>query len=163
MYRFLFTAAVLGLAAGPMQAATPWTHCVAEAEDSASRHYYFFLDGGAQIKRVRWVRNGGCCNRPEVTDYNLDVPRQSGAIQVRHLTGERQDILQLATGGNAPLTLEREYVVTLPVRGPDPVEPAITLDRQQTTDLYNLVSILAGERPERPPEGCQPIEREMEP
>ncbi|MGY0613041.1 MULTISPECIES: hypothetical protein [unclassified Luteimonas] len=136
---------------------------MAEAEDSAGRHYYFFLDGGARIDRVRWVRNGGCCNRPEVTDYNLHVPRQSGAIQVRHLTGERQDILQLATGEDAALTLEREYVVTLPVRGPDPVKPTVALDRQQSSDLYNLVAILARERPERPPEGCQSMEREMEP
>lgn len=160
MYRSLFMAAAL--AAAPAQAADPWTHCLAEAEDAASRHYYFFLERGARVERVRWVRNGGCCNPPEVTDYNLLGPPQSGAIQVRHLTGERRDILDLVTGEDAPLALDREYVVHLTARSPETSGEPVTLDRQQSTDLYNLVSILSGERPDRPPEGCRPIEREMD-
>lgn len=162
MYRSLLMAAALGLTAVPVQAANPWTHCIAEGEDATSRHYYFFLESGTRIERVRWVWNGGCCNPPEVTDYNLVVPRQPGAIQVRHMTGERPDILGLVTGEDAPLTLDREYVVHLTARSSETSGEPVTLDRRQSTDLYNLVSILSGERPERPPEGCQPIEPEAE-
>lgn len=82
---------------------------------------------------------------------------------MRHLTGERQDIPELVVGRDTPLELEHEYTVTLPARTPEAAETAVTLDRQQATDLYNLIHVLAGERPERPIDGCPSIERDMEP
>ena len=162
MYRSLFIAVVLGLAVGPSQAANAWTHCFAEGEDASSRHYYFFLDSGARTERVRWVWNGGCCNPPEVTDYNMHMPGQPGAIRVRHLTGERRDILNLVTGGETPLSLDREYLLALPARSPETAKTPVTLDRQQSTDLYNLIGILSMEKPERPAGGCQPMEPAQE-
>lgn len=162
MCRSLFMAVLLGLTAGPSQATNAWTHCLAEGEDASSRHYYFFRDSGTRIERVRWVWNGGCCSPPEVTDYNLHVPRQSGAVLVRHLTGERRDILNLVTGEETPLSLDREYVLVLPARSPETANTPVIMDRQQSTDLHNLIGILSMERPERPAEGCQPMEPEQE-
>src|SRR5690606_26494791 len=70
MYRQILLAGALAVAATAAPAATPWTHCFAEGEDASSRHYYFFLDPGSGVERVRWVWNGGCCNPPEVTEFN---------------------------------------------------------------------------------------------
>ena len=161
MYQVLIAVAALALATGSSYAAAPWTHCHAEGEDAASRHYYFFLDHGAQVERVRWVWNGGCCNPPEVTDYHLNLPGRPGTIQVRHLTGEREDVLTLITGGDALLTLVREHALTLARTAPK--APGLALDAQQSTDLYNLLNLLGGERHERPSGGCPTIEREPEP
>ncbi|NLB58459.1 MAG: hypothetical protein GX805_08365 [Gammaproteobacteria bacterium] len=161
MYRQILLAGALAVAATAAPAATPWTHCFAEGEDASSRHYYFFLDPGSGVERVRWVWNGGCCNPPEVTDYNLRLPGQSGAVQISHLNGERKDAPTLIRGGDAPLSLVRKYDLILSRTAPN--APGLTLDAHQATDLNNLLNLLAGERPERPPEGCPTIEREPDP
>lgn len=161
MYQLLIAAAVLGLASDPSHAAAPWTHCRSEGEDATSHHYYFFVDRGAGIERVRWVWNGGCCNPPKVTDYTLRLPGQPGTIQVRHLTGEREDAPTLVTSANAPLALVREYTLTLSRTGPG--AQALTLDAHQATDVYNLLNLLGGERPEQSTEDCQPMGSELQP
>lgn len=72
-----------------------------------------------------------------------------------------EDAPTLVTSANAPLALVREYTLTLSRTGPG--AQGLTLDAHQATDVYNLLNLLGGERPEQSTEDCQPMGSELQP
>ena len=129
-------------------AETNWTHRAEEGEDASSTHYCFFQIENDEIKRIRWVWNGGAQNPPEIIDYLLS----KNSVQVITYTGKRESIPQLIQGLDADLKMNEARPWTRNEDGS--LQPAaitnkshlILTKEEAKTDAANLESLLSMKR-----------------
>lgn len=120
-----------------------WTHQTSEGEDATSVHHYLYAEAKGEVKRVRWIWNGGAQNDPTVTEFLIGADQ----ITVKEFTGARKNTDEIITGKDTSLKLDKEFAI--PSEGKSVsalLETTPKLTEDQRTALENLESILSMER-----------------
>jgi hypothetical protein len=136
---FLFFVFLTVASAGP----GIWTHQTSEGEDASSVHHYLYAEEKGEVKRVRWIWNGGAQNDPTVTEFVIGADQ----ITVKEFTGARKHADEIITGKDTSLKLDKE--TTIPTGGKSVsalLETSPKLTEDQRGALENLESILSMER-----------------
>lgn len=120
-----------------------WTHQTSEGEDASSVHHYLYAEEKGEVKRVRWIWNGGAQNEPTVTDFWIGADQ----ITVKEFTGSRKNTAEIISGKDTSLKLDKEFAIPTggkPVTALLETTPKLTEDQRNA--LENLESILSMER-----------------
>ncbi len=122
---------------------TKWTHSWSEGEDASSTFYYFIEDRG-RVTRIRVMWNGGCQNKPTVTDY-LFV---SDSIRILSQEASRENIPELILGKDTGLKLLAEFKILRNSAGrmlvPEP--PRKALNDRERMYLKEILDLLLQNR-----------------
>lgn len=120
-----------------------WTHQTSEGEDASSVHHYLYSEEQGEVKRVRWIWNGGAQNDPTVTEFVIGADQ----ITVREFTGSRKNTDELIAGKDSSLKLDQEFAIPTSGRTVSALlEAGSKLTEDQRIALENLESILEMER-----------------
>ena len=136
---FLFLVFFSVASAGPVV----WTHQTSEGEDASSVHHYLYAEEQGEVKRVRWIWNGGAQNDPTVTEFVIGADQ----ITVKEFTGARKNTDEIIAGKDTSLKLDKETAI--PTGGKSVtvlLETTPKLTEDQRAALENLESILEMER-----------------
>jgi hypothetical protein len=74
-------------------------------EDASSGFYYLVYKKGAQIKKIRSVWDGGCCNAPTVEDFYF---KNGSPVLYVKLAATRRQLNRIVRGSTLPLSAEEK-------------------------------------------------------